>query len=107
MNHSVLIVVVMIVTTWLIRFLPFMVFARGQNIPDYVSFLGKVLPQAVMGMLVVYCLRDMTVSSLSSGVGGGGGGGGVVGLQLWKSNPIISIFGGTILYMIIVQVFLP
>ena len=100
MNAAVLILV-MSVTTILLRFLPFLVF-REQT-PPYISYLGRVLPPAIIGMLVVYCLKDITpavhpygIPELVSAVC-------TAGVQVWKRSSLISILAGTVLYMVLIQ----
>lgn len=89
--------------TMLMRFLPFILFPENRKTPGYVLYLGRVLPYTIIGMLVVYCLRNTTVlrrpfalpEAISIGV--------IVILQLWRKNMLLSIGGGTLLYMILVQ----
>lgn len=96
-------IAVMALVTFLTRALPFVLFDRGGTPPKLVLYLGKVLPPAVIAMLIIYCLRsvDFTAPALwapqliAAGV--------VVGLHLWKHNNLLSIFGGTVLYMVLVQ----
>lgn len=96
-------VAVIALVTALLRFLPFAVFNGKRRVPAVIEGLGKILPCAVMGMLVVYCLKDTTFTSL----------GGflpalisclvVGGLHVWKRNTLLSILAGTVCYMILVQ----
>ena len=101
--HSILIVAVVAIVTIALRFLPFFIFGGKRKTPEVILYLGKVLPYAIMGMLVVYCLRSITT------VGFGGGAaqllacGIVVLLHLWKRNTLLSIIGGTAVYMVLVQ----
>lgn len=95
---------VMALVTFLTRALPFLLFDRGESPPKLVLYLGRVLPPAVIAMLIVYCLRGVDFSGpalwapqLIAVVA-------VVALHLWKRNNLLSIFGGTILYMVLVQV---
>lgn len=97
-------IAVMAVITFLTRALPFLLFDRGESPPKLVIYLGKVLPPAVIAMLIVYCLRGVSFAApggwlpqLIAVVA-------VVVLHLWKKNNLLSIFGGTLLYMILVQV---
>ena len=94
--HAALLVAVMAVVTALLRFLPFLVFRH--KVPPYVMYLGEVLPAAIIGMLVIYCLKDVTLNRAPFGAPEL-----VVGLQAWKRNSLISILGGTVLYMLLVQ----
>lgn len=101
--HSALIVAVVSAVTVLTRFLPFMVFGENRKTPPLVTYLGKVLPYAIMGMLVVYCLKGIDLTTGPFGVPELLGCGSVVVLHLWKRNTLLSIGGGTVLYMILVQ----
>lgn len=103
-THSVALVAIMSAVTVLLRFLPFWVFGGKKQTPPLITYLGKVLPFAIMGMLVVYCLKsiDFTQSPyalpelISCAV--------VAVLHIWKRNTMLSIAGGTICYMLLVQV---
>lgn len=90
--------------TALVRFLPFFLFPAGRKIPDGVLYLGKVLPAAVMGMLVVYCIKDVSIFSGSRGLPELIAGAFVVISYLKRRNLLLSIGGGTAFYMILVQV---
>ena len=103
-NTEILLTVGMIAAgTLFTRFFPFLMFPPGRETPDYVRFLGRALPPAVLGMLVIYCYKalDLTagagvVPPLLAGVV-------VVLLQKWKRNLFLSILGGTALYMILIR----
>ena len=96
-------IAVMAIVTFLTRVLPFLLFDRGESPPKLVLYLGRVLPPAIIAMLVVYCLRGVSFAApggwvpqlLCVAV--------VAALHLWKHNNLLSIFGGTILYMVLVQ----
>ena len=96
-------IAVMAIVTFLTRVLPFLLFDRGESPPKLVLYLGRVLPPAIIAMLIVYCLRGVTFATpggwvpqlLCVAV--------VVALHLWKHNNLLSIFGGTVLYMVLVQ----
>ena len=96
-------IAVMAIVTFLTRVLPFLLFDRGESPPKPVPYLGRVLPPAIIAMLIVYCLRGVSFSTpggwvpqlLCVAV--------VVALHLWKHNNLLSIFGGTVLYMVLVQ----
>lgn len=100
MNAAVLIAVMAIVTI-ILRFLPFIVF--NKNTPAYISYLGKVLPAALIGMLVIYCLKDVSVLESPHGIPELIAALSVVVLQAWKRNSLISILSGTVIYMLLVQ----
>lgn len=87
-----------------IRFLPFVVFGGGRKVPKIVEKLGKLLPYAIMGMLVVYCLKNVSFASMSGYVPSLIACAVVGLLHVWKRNTLISIIAGTICYMILVQV---
>lgn len=89
--------------TMLTRFLPFMVFPSGKPTPKYIQYLGKVLPAAVFGLLIIYCLKNVSVFTGSHAVPELLSIALVVGLHLWKRQMLLSIAGGTIFYMILVQ----
>ena len=100
-----ILVATMAVVTILLRFLPFWVF-KGKT-PQYISYLGEVLPSAIIGMLVVYCLRNISFTSVSGFVPELISVAIVVGLHLWKHHTILSIVAGTVIYMLLVQLVFP
>ena len=89
--------------TLITRFLPFWVFPASRRIPKYVQYLGKVLPFAVMGLLVVYSLKSVSVVSSPYGLPELLAVAVVVLLHLWKKNLLLSIGVGTVFYMLLVQ----
>lgn len=101
--HSLLIIAVMAVFTALTRFLPFLAFPEGRKRPKVITYLGTVLPYALIGMLVVYCFKSVSVfrypyclpELLAAAL--------VAALHIWKRNTLISVFGGVIFYMVLVQ----
>ena len=101
--HSLLIVAVAAVVTASLRFLPFLIFGEKRPTPPRILHLGKVLPQAIMGMLVVYCLKDVRLTAAPFGLPEALGCGVVALLHIWKRNTLLSIGGGTVAYMILVQ----
>ncbi len=101
--HSALIVAVVALVTIGLRFLPFLIFGENRRTPPIIAYLGKVLPFAIMGMLVVYCLKDMTLTAAPFGIPELIGCAAVAGLHFWKRNTLLSIGGGTVLYMLLVQ----
>ena len=98
---SALLIAVMSIVTILIRFLPFLVFRN--HTPKYVSYLGKVLPPAIIGMLVIYCMKDITPAVHPFGLPELLAAVCVVVIQVWKRNSLISILTGTVVYMVSVQ----
>lgn len=85
------------------RFLPFLVFRSDKPTPKYIQYLGKVLPGAIFGMLIVYCLRSVSVTEYSWGLPELIAGAATVGLHFWKRKMLLSIAGGTVIYMLLVQ----
>ena len=96
-------VVAVAAATMLTRFLPFLLFPQGKKLPRFVDRLSELLPPAMMGLLVVYCLRNVDVMSGSHGLPE------LIAvvltavLHLWKRNTLLSIGAGTVVYMILVQ----
>lgn len=101
--HSILIIAVSAVITALLRGLPFVVFSSKKT-PKFITFLGKFLPYAVMGMLVVYCLKDANFTSAPFALPEFIAIAAVALIHLWKRNTLISVAGGTVFYMFLVQV---
>ena len=101
-SQQILTIAVVIAGTMLTRFLPFLIFPEGKTPPRYITYLGTVLPYAVIGLLVVYCLKDAfpgsfyAIPELISILF-------IYVLHRWKKNTLISICGGTVLYMFLVQ----
>lgn len=89
--------------TVLTRFLSFWLFPAGKQMPKFIRYLGKVLPAAVFGLLVVYCLKNVSILSGSHGLPELIAIGAVVLLHLWKKQMLLSIAGGTVVYMLLVQ----
>ena len=104
-THAALLVAVMAGVTMLLRFLPFLLFRK--QAPPYIVYLGEVLPSAIIGMLVVYCLKDTVMTRAPFGAPELIAGLSVVGLQVWKRSALLSILGGTVIYMILVQAVFP
>lgn len=89
--------------TVLTRFLPFLIFRADKPAPKYIRYLGKALPAAIFGMLVVYCLKNVSVMTGTHGIPELIAIMSVVVLHLWKRNMLLSIGSGTICYMLLVQ----
>ena len=103
MTQQIITVAMVVLGTAVTRFLPFLIFPAGKPTPKYVQYLGKVLPAAVFGLLVVYSLKDVSILTGSHGIPELLAVLAVVLLHLWKRQMLLSIAGGTILYMILVQ----
>lgn len=102
-SHSALMIAVISVVTMLLRFIPFLIFGGKKNTPDIITYLGKVLPFAIIGMLVVYCFKSITLTSFPFGLPELLAGICVIFLHIWRRNTLLSICAGTILYMILIQ----
>ena len=102
-KHSLIIILVMGVVTLATRILPVLIFGRNEKIPKYIMYLGKVVPYTAMGLLIVYCFKDVSVMQkphalpelIAMSV--------VIVSYLWKRNAIFSVVIGTVLYMLLVQ----
>ena len=102
-RHAIIVILVMGVVTLVTRLLPVLIFGRGEKVPDYIVYLGKVVPYTAMGLLIVYCLKDVSLFETPHGVPEGIALAVVSGTYLWKRNTIFSVTIGTVLYMILVQ----
>lgn len=100
---SLLIILAVAAVTFCTRALPFLVFPKGKPIPKMVEYLGKVLPPAVIGLLVVFCLKDTPIMSSPHGIPEVLSILTVVVLHIWKRNNLLSIGAGTVLYMFLIQ----
>lgn len=101
--HDILLVAIVALVTAFLRFLPFLIFGENRTTPPLIAYLGKVLPFAIMGMLVVYCLKDVHFLSGSFGIPEILGCAVVALLHVWKRNTLLSIGAGTVCYMLLVQ----
>ena len=101
--HAALTIAVIALVTIGLRFLPFLIFGENRKTPSLVTYLGQVLPYAIMGMLVVYCLKDVTVTSAPFGIPEAIGCAVVALLHVWKRSTLLSIGAGTVCYMLLVQ----
>ena len=99
---ALILIASMAFTTMALRFLPFLVF--GKNTPQCITYLGKVLPQATIGFLVIYCLKDISLTSGSHGLPEVVAGVMVVVMQTWKRNAVLSILLGTVVYMFLIRI---
>ena len=101
--HSAKLIAVIALVTIALRFLPFVIFSGKRQTPAYISYLGKVLPFSIMGMLVIYCLRNISFSAAPFGIPELLSCAVVAALHLWKRNTLLSIAAGTVFYMLLVQ----
>ena len=98
---SIILIAAMSIGTILLRFLPFLIIRK--ETPPYIAYLGRVLPPAIIGMLVIYCLKDVNCTAAPFGLPELIASVCVVGLQAWRRNSLLSILEGTILYMFLTQ----
>lgn len=101
-TQSIIIIAICAACTFLERALPFIIF-RGREVPDIVRYLGRVLPMAIMATLVIYCIKGISFASMGGWVPMVIASAATVVLHLWKGNTMLSIFGGTVCYMVLVQ----
>ena len=101
-RFAAMIAVIALVTAAL-RFLPFWIFGENRKTPPLIAYLGQVLPYAIMGMLVVYCLKGITFTASPFGIPELIGCAAVAGLHIWKRNTLLSIGLGTLSYMLMIQ----
>ena len=101
---SFLIILAVALTTFATRVIPFLIFPKGKEIPKTIQYLGKVLTPAVIGMLVVYCLKGTRVLTAPYGIPELISVVTVAVLHIWKRNNLLSIGVGTVLYMVLIQV---
>lgn len=102
-KHAMIVILVMGFVTLMTRILPVLIFGRGERVPDYILYLGKVVPYTAMGLLIVYCLKDVPVRETPHGIPELIALAVVSGTYLWKRNSIFSVVIGTVLYMLLVQ----
>lgn len=102
-KHAALVILVMGLATCATRLLPVFIFGRSEDVPDYIMYLGEVVPYTAMGLLIVYCLKDVNVFASPHGIPE------LIALTvvsvtyLWKRHTIMSVVVGTVVYMALVQ----
>lgn len=104
LTQQIITISMVILGTILTRFLPFLLFPSGKQTPKYIQYLGNVLPAAVFGLLVVYCLKGINLFTGSHGIPEFVAIAIVIILHLWKKQMLLSLTGGTVCYMFMVQV---
>ena len=102
-KYVLLTILVAALVTAATRFLPFLIFGSGKKTPDIIVYLGKVLPFAIIGMLVVYCMKDVKFLQYPYGLPELISCVAVALLHIWKRNSLLSIGVGTVLYMLLIQ----
>ena len=103
LTEQILTVAICALGTMATRFLPFLLFSPKRPTPAYVQYLGKALPAAIFGMLVVYCLKNVEFFSGNHGLPELLAIAVTAGLHIWKRQMLVSIAGGTVFYMVLVQ----
>lgn len=103
MKTEAILIIIMAGVTALLRFLPFLFFSGKRETPKYIVYLGEVLPQAIIGMLIVYCLRSTDFTTKPFGLPEIIAVVFVVVLQAVKRNSLLSVLGGTAVYMLLLQ----
>ena len=103
LSEQIITIAICVLGTMLTRFLPFLVFSSKKPTPKYIEYLGKALPCAIFGMLVVYCLKNVSLFSGSHGIPELIAIAITAGLHLRKKQMLLSIASGTIVYMLLVQ----
>ena len=101
--HTLLLILVCAAVTVVVRALPFLALGRDGRTPAPVRRLGERLPPAIMAILVVYCLRSVEFSALAGWLPALAAGAATVALHLWRRNTLLSIAGGTVLYMLLLR----
>lgn len=101
--NQIITIALCVLATMLTRFLPFMVFSENKKTPAFITYIGKYLPSAVFGMLIIYCLKDVSITSNTHAIPELIAIVVTSGLHLYKKNMLISIAGGTICYMLLLQ----
>ncbi len=101
--HAAAMIAVIAAVTAALRFLPFLIFGENRKTPPLITYLGQVLPYAIMAMLVVYCLKDVDLTAAPFGIPELLSCAVVAGLHVWKRNTLLSIGAGTLCYMLLVQ----
>ena len=101
--HSIALIAVFVLGVAALRFMPFLIFNGKKPIPKAVLYLGRVLPFAMIGMLLVYCFKTVKITSAPFGLPELIASALVVALHLWKRNTLLSILGGTVSYMLLIR----
>lgn len=103
LTQQIITILMVVLGTMITRFLPFILFPAGKQTPKYIQYLGNVLPSAVFGLLIIYCLKNVSFVSGDYGIPEMISIAVVVLLHYWKRNMLLSIAGGTVCYMLLVQ----
>ena len=102
-RHAMIVIAVMGLAVLATRIVPVLIFGRGEKVPEFILYLGRVVPYTAMGLLIVYCLRDMPLLEAPHGLPEIISLAVVTGTYRWKRNTILSVVAGTALYMLLLQ----
>ena len=103
LTEQIITISMCVLGTLLMRALPFLVFSSDKPTPKFIKYLGGALPAAIFAMLVVYCLKSVSIIDGSHGLPELIAISAVVGVHLWRRNTLLSILVGTVIYMLLVQ----
>ncbi|MCC8167159.1 MAG: AzlD domain-containing protein [Planctomycetes bacterium] len=103
MWEQVVTIAMVVLGTMATRFVIFFIFSGGRSTPDYIKYLGKMLPAAAFGLLVIYCFRNVSLFSGDHAVPELAAAALTAGLHLWRRNMLLSMAGGTIFYMVLIR----
>lgn len=103
LTQHIITIALCVLGTMTMRFLPFLIFSEKRETPKYIQYLGRALPPATFGMLVVYCLKNVDLLNGSHGIPEALALTVTVALHLWQRKMLLSIAGGTVCYMLLVQ----
>ena len=103
LSEEIITIGMCVLATLLTRFLPFIVFSEKKKTPKFIEYLGKALPAAIFALLVIYCLKNVDVTAGSHGIPEFISVALVTVLHLWKRKILLSMAGGTLCYMLLVQ----
>lgn len=103
LSEEIITIGMCVLATLLTRFLPFLVFSEKKKTPKFIEYLGKALPAAIFALLVVYCLKNVDITAGSHGIPEFISVAAVAALHLWKRKILLSMAGGTLCYMLLVQ----
>ena len=103
LSEEIITIGMCVLATLLTRFLPFIVFSEKKKTPKFIEYLGKALPAAIFALLVVYCLKNVDITAGSHGIPEFISVAVVTALHLWKRKILLSMAGGTLCYMLLVQ----
>jgi len=102
-SQSIIMILVIAFGTLITRALPFILFPDNKEVPGYIKYLGDVIPFAAIGMLIIYCLKGVSLFNAPYGLPEAAAISAVILIHLWKNNTFLSIGAGTLIYMLLVQ----